>query len=114
MKMKLTISDAEVQKLMRAADALGAALEARVQRVIEEYAEKIMKDAVEKAPKRTGRLKSKISTELGRLSGAIIADVFYAPYVEYGTRKAQAKPFMHPAFEAYKNDFIKDLKEALT
>lgn len=35
----------------------------------------------------------------------------YATYVEYGTRKMRAQPFVRPAFEAQKDKFIEDMEK---
>jgi HK97 gp10 family phage protein len=49
------------------------------------------------APARTGRLRSSIgSTRLGRLEWALEAKAPYAAYVEYGTRRMVARPYMRP------------------
>lgn len=56
------------------------------------------------APVDTGRLRSSISHEIGRdargLVGTVGTDVTYAPYVELGTSKAPAQPFLRPALGA--------------
>lgn len=38
---------------------------------------------------------------------------YYAPYVEMGTRKMSAQPFVRPSFNIQKEKFIKDM-EAIT
>jgi len=37
----------------------------------------------------------------------------YAPYVEFGTRKMAAQPFLFPAFEEEKPKFEEGLKKAI-
>lgn len=53
---------------------------------------------------RTGRLRSSISWRLGQDALGIYADigsnVEYAGYVEYGTDRAPAFPYLKPALEA--------------
>lgn len=53
---------------------------------------------------RGGRLRSSITWELGTDGGGLLAvigtNVDYAPYVELGTSKAPAQPFLLPALEA--------------
>lgn len=57
-------------------------------------------------PVDTGRLRSSIAEELrtdGRdLSEIVGTDVEYAPYVELGTRRMRAQPFLRPAAEQAK------------
>ena len=35
----------------------------------------------------------------------------YSPYVEYGTRFMDKQPFVKPAFQQVKKEFVKDLKK---
>lgn len=55
-------------------------------------------------PVDTGRLRSSITNQLGTDGGGLLAvigtNVEYAPYVELGTSKAPAQPFLLPALEA--------------
>lgn len=53
---------------------------------------------------RTGRLRASITWRLGEDVISIYADVgsavLYAPYVELGTSRMQARPYLRPALEA--------------
>lgn len=53
---------------------------------------------------RTGRLRGSITWRLGADVQSPYADVgsavFYAPFVEYGTSRMEARPFLRPALEA--------------
>jgi HK97 gp10 family phage protein len=53
---------------------------------------------------RTGRLRSSISHQLtmedGEVTGYVGTNVEYAPFVELGTRRMRARPFLRPALEA--------------
>lgn len=55
-------------------------------------------------PVDTGRLRSSITNELGTDAEGLVAvigtDVEYAPYVELGTSRMAAQPFLLPALEA--------------
>ena len=51
-------------------------------------------------PVRTGRLRASITTEkIDTAAYAVGTNVEYAPYVEFGTRKMRAKPYLRPAAE---------------
>lgn len=60
----------------------------------------------------TGRLRSSITNRLDieddKLIGIVGTNVEYASYLEFGTSKMQAYPFLFPALEANKSK-IKDL-----
>lgn len=55
-------------------------------------------------PVDTGRLRSSITNEIGEDGDGLVAtigtNVEYAPYVELGTSKMAAQPFLLPALEA--------------
>lgn len=60
----------------------------------------------------TGQTKRSISTTIedGGLTSKTKPSTEYSVYVEYGTRKMAAQPFMKPAFNAQKEQFKKDIK----
>jgi HK97 gp10 family phage protein len=60
----------------------------------------------------TGRLRSSIMVQ--RLDKGLISigtNVTYAPYLEYGTRRQRAQPFLTPAFNQEKPRYIEAIKE---
>jgi len=77
----------------------------------------IKNDAWEKAPYKTGNLRSSLNVEVessvNEKSVIIGTDVSYAPHLEYGTSKMKARPFLRPAFDAKKEEAIKEIKNAL-
>jgi len=46
--------------------------------------------------------------------GNLSQDAWYAKFVEFGTSKMPARPFLRPAFEAKKNEAIEAIKAYLT
>ena len=60
--------------------------------------------AIRGCPVDTGRLRSSIANEIGQDGEGLVAvigtNVEYAPYVELGTSKMAAQPFLLPALEA--------------
>lgn len=63
--------------------------------------------------KPTGNLKRSIGLEISPngLKATVEPKAEYAAYVELGTRKMEAQPYLKPAFEEQKKQFEKDLKE---
>lgn len=62
----------------------------------------------------TGATKRKITLELqdGGFEAKVEAGTDYAAYLEVGTRKMNAQPFMKPAFDVVQPRFIADLRRA--
>lgn len=62
---------------------------------------KCVRIAKRTAPVDTGRLRASIAEELrnegGDLAEIVGTDVVYAPFVELGTRRMRAQPFLRPA-----------------
>lgn len=54
------------------------------------------------------------SDDGGTRSVYIGTNVYYAPYVEYGTHKMQARPFMASALSGHQSDFEELFKEAFS
>lgn len=65
---------------------------------------------------RTGRLRNSISygVDTGEPAVYIGSNVEYAPYVELGTSKMAARPFLKPAAENYSQEYMDLLKQAMT
>lgn len=60
-------------------------------------------EAKKLCPVDTGRLRASITTEkIGKAAYAVGTNVEYAPYVEFGTRKMRAQPYLRPALERVK------------
>lgn len=55
------------------------------------------RDAKELAPVDTGFLRNSIDYDMGDREVAVGASAEYAPYVEFGTERQKAQPFLRPA-----------------
>ncbi|MBX6361316.1 MAG: HK97 gp10 family phage protein [Acidobacterium ailaaui] len=80
--------------------ALQAALESMTEQIneaVQEAALYCQAQAKRRCPVDTGRLRSSIEYQPGYLEAQVETNVYYAPFVEYGTRKMTARPFLGPA-----------------
>ena len=65
-------------------------------------------------PVDTGRLRNSISHARDDDAAYIGTNVEYAPYVELGTSRMKARPFLRPAAEDYSMEYEALVKSALT
>ncbi|MFW6214135.1 MAG: HK97-gp10 family putative phage morphogenesis protein [Spirochaetota bacterium] len=64
--------------------------------------------AAQLAPVDTGNLRGSISHRFaGPLEGEVFTPVEYGPYIEYGTRKMKAQPYMRPAVDEVRKQLVK-------
>lgn len=65
--------------------------------------------------KPTGATRQSIKSDFldGGLTGKVSAGTHYSGYLEVGTRKMEAQPFIGPAFEEVSQGFHDDLKEVM-
>lgn len=66
------------------------------------------------APVDTGRLRSSISHATTESEAIIGTNVDYAPYVELGTSKMNAQPFLRPAIEEHIDEYQSILERNLS
>lgn len=87
--------------------AIGAALE-EIGLLAEGY-------AAEKCPVDTGNLRASITHEVDAGGNAVYigTNVEYAPYVELGTSRQKAQPFLRPAASGHGAQYRQVLKKAL-
>lgn len=73
----------------------------------------IESDAKQLAPVDTGRLRSSIHAEIAPdgLSATVSDGVTYGIFIELGTRRQKAQPFLGPAYEMNRLAFIANLKK---
>ena len=88
---------------------------ARVVKRNTSQAQQKAKRIVPVAKKNGGTLKRSITIRVDTigLAGYITAGADYAPYVEYGTRKMDAQPFMQPAAREQAPIFMNDLRNLI-
>ena len=55
----------------------------------------------------------RVSRGAAGLSARVGTNLEYAPYIEFGTSNTPAQPFLHPAAEAERDHFLRDLAAAV-
>lgn len=75
--------------------------------------QEMVKKAVFKAGYSVGETRRSINllNEKSGLLARVKPTTKYSPYVEYGTRFMDKQPFVKPAFQKVKKEFVKDLKK---
>lgn len=73
-----------------------------------EGAKEVAKEARNRAPVRTGELKRSIKHGRGDTKGSARAgtNLWRAHFAEFGTVKAAAQPYLHPAFESLRDEIV--------
>lgn len=95
----------------------------QLSRDVEDQAKDIVKQATlqternakQLAPVDTGYMRNSISSSFthGGLVGTVTANAEYALFVEFGTTRQPAQPFMFPSFHQNIQQFINDLQGLL-
>jgi len=97
-------------------DAILATVKENRDQVVRACAADVLVDARKKAPVDTGHLRDNSDINTAYQSDGFVNVEFhaeYAPYVELGTRKMRAQPFLTPAMEKAKDRLVQLIKEGL-
>lgn len=79
---------------------------------LKEALELIAEEARRLAPVDTGELKNSIHSELGEEGGFIAVDAEHGPFVEYGTDRMAAQPYLRPAIETKTDEALQLIAKA--
>jgi HK97 gp10 family phage protein len=109
--VNLDVSGAE--EFSRAVGNFDSAMQSRVQEQLGNWAEDVQAEAQRVVPVRTGYLQSSIYANVQGWQVEVGAEASYAAAVEFGTRYAQAQPYITPAVEAYLPSLETVIAEAL-
>lgn len=90
-----------------------AALENAARRGLEAIGMAAEGYAKEKAPVDTGRLRNSISHVSDSEAAYVGTNVEYAPYVELGTVKMAARPFLKPAVAEHADEYREIMENAM-
>jgi HK97 gp10 family phage protein len=76
-------------------------MQVRVMEALRLWAEAVKEEAQAIVPVRSGYLRSTIYAEIADWIANIGAEATYAAFVEFGTRRMMARPYLQPALEMY-------------
>lgn len=115
----ITVKITGQEKLISDIRKASADVQDNARKVLNEQAEIIRDDAKSRAPVDSGTLQKSIKASKTRksLNASVSAgggDAYYAPFVEFGTKNADAQPFLYPAARAHEEETGKKLVEAMT
>lgn len=117
MASAFTIRLEGADELIRQIGLLELRVRSDVAALITRYAKLIAVDAKRRAPRDTGRGIKSIKAELERVLTDLAAEVhvhaFWMRFIEKGTSRLTARPFLIPAFEAHAPAFLRELRQIL-
>ena len=99
------IDASELRALSRDLKAGAGQVRPRAEQVVKKSAFDIEATGKINAPVDTGNLESSISTDIDGLTAQIGPTAEYGGYVEYGTSKMDAQPYMGPAVDRHAPTF---------
>ena len=126
----MRITPADLKKLRRQVEKVVGDKEKEAAKLIRRYALLIVAEAKRLAPVDDGPLRANIVEEVNGLTADVVARMLYAKFVEFGTGRRgaasgvakpsdynygpkpgmKAQPFLFPALEKYREDFIRELR----
>jgi len=109
-----------MDELLAQLDRLGEDASKALKEAVMKGAEVVREDASRRAPRRTGKLSQSIIIESAEVDPDYISvkigpnkEAFYGTFVEKGTSKMHAKPFLRPAWDANKENVKKIISDEL-
>lgn len=90
-----------------------AGIESAVSEAIATGAEVVAESARGSCPVDTGALQSSIAAQSSGMNASISANTHYAAYVEFGTSKMAAQPYLVPALLGNENAIISAISAAI-
>ena len=113
MSVEVNIDVTGNEELARAVSRFDAELQRKMHESLRAWAENVKTEAQRTVPVRTGYLRSTIYARTREWNTEVGAEATYAADVEFGTRTAQAKPFLNPAVQSQLPELERVLLQAL-
>lgn len=102
-------------EVLKNLDNLGKNLRAALKEALGSSAEQVKKEAVPLVRTRTGKTRRgvKSSIDKSKLTGHVGSDWFVSRFLEHGTKKMRAYPFLRPALDKSREDIRKFFLDAI-
>ena len=113
MSVEVNIDVAGNEELAGAISHFDAEMQNKLHESLQEWAENVRTEAQRIVPVRTGYLRSTIYARTREWNTEVGAEASYAADVEFGTRTAQAKPFLNPAVQSWLPELERLLLQAI-
>lgn len=94
-------------------DSLARNIDDIVEKALTKTAIDIEGDAKSLCPVDKGILRASITYEVDGTTATIGTNTEYAPYVELGTSKMSAQPYLYPAYKANKKDIQDNIQSQI-
>jgi len=101
MSIEITCDVKGVEEFQEALRNFDSAIQKQVHRQLASWAADVKALARELVPVRTGHLRSSIYAKINEWVAQIGAEATYALFVELGTRRMQARPYLYPAIQQH-------------
>ena len=101
MSIEISCDVKGVEEFQEALRNFDSAMQRQVHRQLASWAADVKALARELVPVRTGHLRSSIYAKINEWVAQIGAEATYALFVELGTRRMQARPYLYPAIREY-------------
>jgi len=90
-----------VEEFKAAMESFDSGMQRYVHRQLADWAADVKALARQLVPVRTGHLRSSIYAKIQEWVAEIGAEATYALFVEFGTRRMRAQPYLYPAIQEY-------------
>jgi len=99
MSVEVTIQVAGAEECAQALSRFDSGMQTRVHSRLAQWAETVKTETTRLAPVRTGYLRSTIFARAREWQAEVDVEAAYAATVEFGSHRAQARPFFQPAVQ---------------
>lgn len=113
MAVEVTCDVEGIEEFQAAMQRFDSGMQRQVYRYLQSWASDVKAAAMRNAPVRTGHLRSSIYAKIKDWIAEIGAEATYALFVELGTRRMRAQPYLYPAIQEYLPQLERIILEAL-